>query len=173
MKQTTPAQKGLLTGSLMILASVFSLYVLKNPVESNFQMLVYCIFCFGIVWSLVSYFRSDNDKKGFGNFFSIGFKTFVVVALLMAAFTWLYFSLHPEFRDSKIAENGRLLLLQGNHMPKEIDDYSAQLKKIFIPMMISYAIFGYLILGALITVIAAAFLSRKKLTDTNIKQVAS
>ena len=146
---------------LMILASLFSLYVLKNPVESDFQFIVYSIFCFGIVWSLVDYFRSDNDKKTFTNYFSIGFKTFIVVSLLMAVFAYVYFSYHLEFRDTKIAENSKMLLQQGNHLPKEIEDNAVQLKKMFMPMMISAAIFRYLILGALITVIVAGFLSSK------------
>lgn len=161
MKQTTPAQKGLLTGALMIAASLFSLYVLKNPVESQFQFLVYCIFCFGLSWSMVSYYRQGHDKKGFSNYFSVGFRTFVVVALLMAAFAYIYFSFHPQFRDNKIAENSKLLLQQGNHLPKEIEDNAVQLKKMFMPMMISAAIFRYLIIGALVTVIAAGFLSKK------------
>ena len=70
MKQTTPTQKGLLTGTLMILASLFSLYVLKDPVESYFQYVVYTIFTAGIVWSLISYSKSATDKKSFSNYFS-------------------------------------------------------------------------------------------------------
>ncbi|MEO7487744.1 MAG: DUF4199 domain-containing protein, partial [Ferruginibacter sp.] len=161
MKQTTPAQKGLLTGVLMIVASLFSLYVLKNPVESQFQFLVYCIFCFGLSWSMVSYFRKDTDKKSFGNFFNVGFQTFVVVTLLMALFAYIYFSLNPAFRDNKIAENSKLLLQQGNHLPKEIEENAVQLKKMFMPLMISAAVFRYLIIGALVTLIAAGFLSNK------------
>lgn len=163
MKDTSPTQKGLLTGVLMILASLFSLYIFKNPIESDFQFIIYSIFCFGIVWSLVTYFRTDNEKKSFANFFSIGFKTFVVVALLMAAFAYFYFSFHTDFRDEKIAENSKMLLQQGNHLPNEIAANALQLKKMFMPMMISSAIFRYLILGALITAIAAAFLSKKAL----------
>ncbi len=164
MKQTTPTQKGLLTGAVMILASLFSLYVLKAPVESYFQFVVYTIFTAGIVWSLISYSKSGTDKKSFANYFSAGFKTFVVVALLMAAFAYIYFSFHPEFRDNKIAENSRMLLAQGNHLPKEIEENAAQLKTMFMPMMLSAAIFRYLILGALVTVIAAGFLSKKNNT---------
>ena len=157
MKQLSPTQKGLFTAVAMILASVFSLYVLKNPIESNFQFLIYCILCFGIVWSLVGYFRSSSDKKTFTNYFSIGFQTFVVVALLMAVFTCIYFVTHPEFRDNNIAENSRLLLIQGNHLPKEIEENAKELKKWFLTLMISIAIFKYLFVGALITAIAAGF----------------
>lgn len=161
MKQFTPTQKGLLTGTLMILASLFSLYILKNPVESYFQFIVYIIFCAGVIWSLLSYSVLAADKKSFANYFSTGFKTFVVISLLMAAFAYIYFSFHVEFRDNKIAENSRMLLQQGNHLPREIEDNAVQLKKMFMPMMISAAIFRYLIIGALVTVIAAGFLSKK------------
>ncbi len=161
MKQTTPTQKGLLTGALMILASLFSLYALKNPVESYFQFVVYSIFTAGIVWSLISYSKLAVDKKSFNNYFSAGFKTFVVIALLMALFSYIYFSYNLQFRDDKIAENSRMLISQGNHLPKEIEENAAELKKMFMPMMLSAAIFRYLILGALITAVTAGFLSKK------------
>lgn len=161
MKLRTPAQKGLVTGATMVLASLFSLYVLKNPVESNFQFIVYLIFCLGIVWSLFAYMKSTAENKAFKDYFSIGFKTFVVIALIMAIFTFAYFSGNPEFRDSKIAENSKLLIQQGDHLPNEIASNSEQLKKMFMPLMISAAVFRYLILGALITLIAAGFLSQK------------
>jgi hypothetical protein len=161
MKQTSPTQKGLITGALMILASLFSLYVLKNPVESYFQFIVYTLFCAGVLWSLLSYSIMAGDKKSFSNYFATGFKTFVVISLLMAVFAYIYFSFHVEFRDNKIAENSRMLLQQGNHLPKEIEENAEQLKKMFMPMMISAAIFRYLIIGALVTVIAAGLLSQK------------
>ena len=161
MKQTTPTQKGLLTGALMILASLFSLYVLKNPVDSYFQYIIYSVFCFGIIFSMVAYYRMDNNKRNFSKFFSIGFKTFVVISLLMAAFALVYFSFNTAFRDKQIAENSRLLTLQGNHLPQEIKEQETLQKKVFLTMMVSINIFRYLILGALITAIAAGFLSKK------------
>jgi Protein of unknown function (DUF4199) len=162
MKHTTSLQTGLITGLIMVLASLFSLYILKNPVESYFQVIVYIIFAAGIVWSLVNYSRSERDNKTFSAYFSTGFKTFVVITLIMAVFAYIYFSLNTVFRDNKIAENSRLLLLEGNHLPAEIEDNARQLKKMYIPMMLSAAIFRYLILGAIITGIAAFFLSNKE-----------
>ncbi len=162
MRQLTPSQKGLATGLLMILASLFSLYILKDPVESYFQYVLYVLFCAGILWAMLSCYVLATDKRTFSNFFSIGFKTFVVVSLLMAVFTFIYFSFHLEFRDNKIAENSRLLKLQGNHLPNEIASQEVQFRKIFMPMMVSITIFRYLIIGALVSVIAAGFLSKKK-----------
>jgi hypothetical protein len=163
MKQLSPAQKGLVTGALMIIANVLSLYVLKNPVESNFQFVVYALFSGGIAWSLISYSKSGAGQKSFKNYFNIGFKTFIVVTLLMVAFTYIYFTYNTGFRDQKIIENNRLLIEQGNHLPNEIEANASQLKKMFMPLMISSAVFRYLILGALVTVITAGFLNRKAL----------
>ena len=159
MKQPTPTQKGLITGALMIIASLFSSDILKNPIESNFQLVIYLLFTLGIVWTLVTHSKTSNHKDSFKDFFSVGFKTFIVVTLLMAGFAYIYFSFHTEFRDDKIAENSHMLSLQGDHLPKEIEENAKQLKKMFMPLMISSAVFRYLILGALITAIAGGYLS--------------
>ena len=164
MKQTTPTQKGLLTGALMILASLFSLYVLKNPVDSYFRYIIYTIYCTGIIWSLISYSKSANNKKSITNYFSIAFKTFVITTLMIVTFTYIYFSFHVEFRDNMIAENSRLLRVEGHHLPREIDEFAVQSKKMFLTGIISVYIFGYLVMGAVVSLITAGFLSKKSTT---------
>ena len=152
---------GLITAALMIAVSLIAFYVLRLPVESNFQWMVYLIFVGGIVWSLLSLFKSDITAKSFKDYFSTGFKTFVIVAFLMALFTYVFFTINIDFRDAKIIENNKLLLAEGNHLPKEIEENAKQLKKLFMPIMISSAMFRYLIIGALVSVIGAGFLSTK------------
>jgi hypothetical protein len=160
MKEPTPTQKGLITGALMIIASLFSSEILKNPVESYFQFIIYFLFTGGILWSLIAHSKKNGNTLSFKDYFSIGFKTFIVVTLLMAGFAYIYFSYHTEFRDTKIAENSLLLLKQGDHLQKEIEENANQLKKMFLPLMISSAVFRYLILGALITAITGGYLSK-------------
>ena len=160
MKQPTPTKKGLITGALMIIASLFSSEILKNPVESYFQFIIYSLFTGGILWSLIAHYKKNGNTISFKNYFSIGFKTFIVVTLLMAGFAYIYFSYHTEFRDSKIAENSQLLVKQGDHLQKEIEENANQLKKMFLPLMISSAVFRYLILGAMITAITGGYLSK-------------
>jgi hypothetical protein len=160
MKQLTPTKKGLITGALMIIASLFSSEILKNPVESYFQFIIYSLFTGGILWSLIAHYKKNGNTISFKDYFSIGFKTFIVVTLLMAGFAYIYFSYHTEFRDSKIAENSQLLVKQGDHLQKEIEENANQLKKMFLPLMISSAVFRYLILGAMITAITGGYLSK-------------
>ncbi|MFZ4058749.1 MAG: DUF4199 domain-containing protein [Ferruginibacter sp.] len=162
MNAIKPAYKGLITGLLMIAATLFSYFILKNPIESNFQLLVYGIFTAGIIWSLIAHFNTDKLDYSFKAFFNIGFKTFIVVTLLMAIFTWIYFYYQPAFRDAKIAENSKLIVQQGDHTLQEIKQNEQKLKDIFLPMMVSGAVFRYLIIGALISAVGAGFLSKKK-----------
>ncbi len=152
---------GLITGALMIVASLLAFYVLKLPLESNFQLLVYGIFTAGIVWSLITYHTTATGSNGFKDYFSAGFKSFVIVALLMAVFAFVFFSLNPGFRDAKIAENNKLIIAQGDHLPTEIEENANRLKKIFLPIMVSSAMFRYLIIGALVSAIGAGFLSQQ------------
>lgn len=160
MKSLKAQHIGLITGGLMIAASLLSFYVLHLPVESNFQFIIYGIFAGGLIFSLFQYHKTAGAKS-FKDYFSAGFKTFVIVALLMAVFTYIFFSLNTAFRDAKIAENNILINQQGDHLPAEIEENTRQLKKMFLPIMVSSAVFRYLITGALVTAIAAGFLSQK------------
>ncbi len=151
----------LLTGLLMVAGSLFSFYVLKLPIESNFQLVIYSIFTAGIIWSLFKYAKDNPEKNSFKEYFSAGFKTFVICTLLMAVFTFIFFSYNTGFRDQKIAENSAMLLKEGDHTPKEIEENAVQLKKMFMALMVSSAVFRYLIIGAIVTAIGAGFLSQK------------
>jgi hypothetical protein len=155
----------LIAGLTMIAASLLSFYVLKLPIESNFQLLIYVIFTVAIFLNLYNHFISNAPNKSFKDYFSIGFKTFVIIALLMAVFTYVFFSFNTAFRDDKIAENSRLLLLEGNHLPKEIEENTQQLKKLFMPIMISSSMFRYLIIGAIVTAITGGYLSTRKTVE--------
>lgn len=162
MSKQYPAFIGLITGISMILASLLSWQVLELPIENNFQLLVYAIMTAGITFCLFKYSQLEQEKRSFKDFFGIGFRVFVVIALLMALFTFIYFSIHTEFRDEKIAENTKLILQEGNHLKNEVAENEQQLKKMFMPIMISSAVFRYLILGAILTAITGGFLSQQK-----------
>ncbi len=165
MKQLKPQYIGLITASLMIAASLFAFYIIKLPVESNFQFVVYIIFVTGVVGSLFNYHTNKLPNKKFKDYFSAGFKTFVIVALLMAVYTYIFFSFNTAFRDIKIEENNKLIIAQGNHLPREIEENARQLKQLFMPIMVSSAVFRYLIIGALISLAGAGFLSKNSHTE--------
>lgn len=164
MQKLTTTQIGLLSAGAMILTSIVCLLVLKFPVEHNFQLVVYSWLIAGIVWAIIRVKQTNPAEATFKALFQTGFRVFMIVSLLMALFTGIYFSQQPSFRDQKIAENTELLKQAGNHTPTEIAQNEARLRDMFLPLMISGAIFRYLIVGALVSVVAAGFLQRKSTT---------
>ena len=161
LKNLNATKKGLVTGIVMIGLSLFFYYVLKLPVNEKEQYALYAAYTAGIVWSLFAHKYSSADKN-FKSYFSTGFRTFIVVTLLMVLFTFIFFTFDTTYRDAGIAENNALLLKEGNHTAAEIEGNAKQLKKIFMPVMMGMITFKYLILGALVTAIGSGFLSSKQ-----------
>lgn len=162
MKKLPARSKGLLTVTVMILLSLFFFYVLKQPVKSDLQYIIYSVFTIGIIWTLLDYKKRAAKPPRFKDFFSEGFKMFAIVALLMVAYVFVFYRFNTGIIDAQFAENDRLLLQQGDHTPAEIAENTKQMKRIFMPMMLGITTFMYLFLGSMITVVAAVFLSQKK-----------
>ena len=162
LQKINATRKGLLTGLLMAGLVLFFYYGLKYPLNGKEQYVIYSIYLAGIIWSLFAFMQAKGENKTFKEYFSTGFKTFIVATLLMVVFTFIFFSFDTSYRESGIAENNKLLLQEGNHTPAEIESNAQQLRKIFMPMMLGITTFKYLVLGALVTAVGAGFLSQRK-----------
>jgi len=161
LQNLSATKKGLLTGLLMI-ALTLLFYYSKLPVDSPFQYLVYIVYAFGIVWTLYDFSKNGEHSGKFGEFFSQGFKCFVVVALLMVVFTAVFNWLHPEFKEAMAKAYGEDLLKKGNSTPIEIAANIKKMKDFYIVMLVSGAIFGYLIIGAVVTLVTTLMYTRRK-----------
>jgi hypothetical protein len=159
--KVSAAYKGIITGVLMIATALVAYLILKLPINQKEQYALYAIFTAGIIWSLISE-KNNTAVISFKDFFSIGFRAFIMATLFMVIFTFIYFKFDTSYRDLGIAENKVLLLKEGNHTADEIDKNAVQLKKIFLPMRVGGAVFKYLILGALVSLVGAGFLSQQK-----------
>ena len=162
MHNISARNKGLITGTVMVAMALFFFYVLKKPIESNVQYIIYGIYSAGIIWAVLDFKKTAAGSEKFKDYFAAGFKMFVIVTLIMVLFVFIFFYFNPQISDAKFTENTKLLLQEGNHTPAEIEKNSAQMKSIFLPMMLGITTFAYLFLGALITSLTAAFVSQKK-----------
>lgn len=162
LQNLNATKKGLLTGIVMTGLTLFFFYGLKMPFNGKEQYVIYTVYLAGILWSLVSFMQAETEAKRFKDYFSCGFKTFVVVTLLMVVFTFIFFSFDTSYREYGIAENNKLLLAEGHHTPAEIESNAQQLRKIFMPMMLGITLFKFLLLGALITAVGTGFLMQRK-----------
>ena len=160
LKNLSALQKGLITGVLMIVLAL-SFFYSHLPFDSPFQYVIYVAYTFGIVWTLFDFAKNGNHSNKFGEFFSQGFKCFIVVTLLMVVFTLVFNKLHPEFKDMMGDAYRKDLVSKGNKTPPEIEVAVKQAKDFYIVMLVSGAIFAYLIIGAVVTLVTTFMLRRR------------
>lgn len=155
----SPAIKGLITAACMIGVALFTYYG-GLPANSPFQYLIYAFYAIGIVWTLVAYSKSDINTGKFGEAFNQGFRCFVVITLIMVIFTFAFSSMHPEFaEESSKAYKEELIKNPGDKTPAEIEDAVSAYKKGYTMALVYGAIFGYLIIGAVVTAVTSLIIT--------------
>jgi hypothetical protein len=160
-KNLTATKIGLITGAMMIALSLIFFYS-GQPFDSPLQYLIYIVYAFGIVWSLYEFSKTEENTNKFATLFLAGFKCFIVVTLLMVVFTFVFNKLHPEFKDDMVKAYNEEMIKKGNSTPAEIVKNLNKAKDYYLTMLISGAIFGYLIIGAVLTAAASLLFIKRK-----------
>lgn len=146
----------------MIILALFFFYGLKQQPDSEYQYIIYSVYSIGIIWSITAFSKTAGNETKFKEYFSAGFKTFIVITLLMVVFTGIFFKINPGILESKIELNNKLAVQEGNHTPAEIEANANQMRSIFIPMMLTITTFMYLFLGALVSAITSGVIMQMK-----------
>ena len=116
----------------------------------------------GILWTLMDFKKTDTGTAKFKDYFSQGFKCFIVVTLLMVVFTFTFLLLNPGMKEQMAVLMREEMVKTKTLTLTQIDDNINNAKKVFVPALIMGAVFGYLLIGAIFTAITAAFLSQKR-----------
>lgn len=161
MNKLTPLVKGIITGAVMVLTSLI-FYYSNIPAGSGIHYIVYILFAAGIAWTLISYYRSASFTGKFADLFGQGFRCFIIIILIMAAFTAIFSILHPEFAEEAATYYKEELVKQGNTTPEDIDKLVVKAKKRYTTGIIYFTVFGYLIIGTIVTAAGSALLMRRK-----------
>jgi hypothetical protein len=156
-----PAIKGLITGVIMIAIALVTYYS-GLPPDSPFQYMIYAVYALGIIWTIVAYKNSSFFTGKFGDSFNQGFRCFIIVTLLMVAFTGVFSKMHPEFAEESSQLYREQLLKDKNQLPDQIETSVKGYKKGYTMALLYGAIFSYLIIGAGVTAVASGFLIRRK-----------
>lgn len=167
MVKISPTIIGVVTAIVIVALSILFFYKMNLPVNGNNQFVIMAVFSLGILWALAKFNRTNPYGRPFKDYFQEGFKTFIVITLLLVVFTYIFYKLNPQILENKIAESNQMVIAEGNHTMQEIEENAQKLRKIFMPMMLSITMFKYLILGVLITVIGGAFFSRPGSNNAN------
>ena len=161
MKNISAKYIGLITGALMVLVSLLMFYQFHLPDTGTVKYICFSVYTVGIIVALFN-FKNNNIDKNFKDYFSEGFKTFVVVTLIMALFTWIFYKINPQIFDNIINQINKINALDPNKTPQEVIENGEKIRSIQIPMTVAMNTIMYMVMGALISVIGAGFLSQKK-----------
>jgi hypothetical protein len=161
MNKITPLIKGTITGIVMVIVTLV-LYYSNIPIESNLHYAAYILYAAGIAWALISYSRSASYTGKFGDIFGQGFRCFIVITLIMVAFTAIFSMQHPEFAEKAANYYKEDLIKEKNKTPAEIEKLVADAKEQYTTSLVSLTIFGYLITGAIITAAGSALLLMRR-----------
>jgi predicted PurR-regulated permease PerM len=162
MKNISSKYIGLITGGLMVLVSLLMYYQFHYPDTGTVKYVCFSIYTIGIIVSLLN-FKNTNAYKDFKDYFSEGFKTFVVVSLIMAIFTFVFYKMNPQIFEKTIEEINKINALDSNKTPQEVIENGNKIRNIQLPMTVTINTLMYMIIGALVSLIGAGFLSQKKM----------
>ena len=165
MKNISATIKGLITGVLMVAVSI-GIYLIKADFDNSLQYITYAVYVAGIILALWDYKKRATGSLTFKNYFTEGFKCFIVVTFLMVLFTFIFSKVDPSMKEQMGVNYRADLVSKGNYTPAEIDSMVQKAKDYFNIMLTSMAIFGYLVIGAMVTVITSLFLIKQSKTTT-------
>jgi hypothetical protein len=162
MKNISAKYIGLITGGVMVIISLLLFYKFKFPDTGAVKIICYSIFSVGIIITLLNFKKASKEEKIFKDYFSEGFKMFIVVVLIMAVFTFVFYKVNPQIFESILAEINKYNAADVNKTAIDVAENSDKLRRAFMPMTVATNTIMYLIIGALVTVCGAGFLSQKK-----------
>jgi len=157
----------------LIIAAVMVIYSLAMSFAGQGQnqalgWIAYVIFIIALIYFVNQYGKANNNSLSFGNLFNYGFKTTSIVTLIVIIFLVLFFSFFPEYRD-KMLETSRAAMEKQDGISEEQKDQTLDMmSKNFILVAGAGALFMYLFLGAVGSLIGAAI--TKKIPQNSFDQ---
>jgi len=131
----------------------------KADERSSVQYIGYLVYGIGIVWSITTFAKLRGGASKFGELFNQGFRCFIVVTLIMALYTFIFYRSNTRLIEEKAAlTKQELLKTELSRTPQEIDAMIETGKKNFPLMAASGAIFQYLFIGVIVTMATAGSL---------------
>lgn len=140
MKRLSPLLKGVITAALMLAVTLY-LHYAKVPETSNLSYVLYSIYGAGIIWTLLSYSKSEGYTGNFKDIFGQGFRCFIIITLIMVVSTAIFNMMHPEFAEEATAyKREQIDKVKGKTLPDiekkiaetktRIDSFKKQYKKV-------------------------------------------
>lgn len=159
-KKQTHMMYGLITGLAIIVVSTL-LYVSGLGFKPWARWIGYVPFLIGLILNAQAYAKANDHFVDFGNVWSSCFKASAIVTLIVLAGSFISIWIFPDMVDKGMEMARAQMEAKGNISEEQIDQTMEMTKKFFVPFMMGGIVFGYMIVGALLSLIAAAIPKKK------------
>lgn len=162
-KKSSHIAKGLVIALLLIVLDVVASFA-GIKLEPWFRWIPTIIMAIAFIIACIAYSNEMDNRVTFGNVFGHGFKTSLVVASIFVIYTILsIYVIFPEQKDqimqAQIAE-----MEKSNMTDEQKDQAVTMFNKMFVPIAFLAAVIGTLIVGAIASLLGAAFAKKKPIT---------
>lgn len=162
-KPISPVVAGLIIGAVMIIYSLM-LSFLNMEGDRAMGWLGYAIMLAGLIIFINLYGKSRDNQVTFGNLFGYGFKATAMLSLLLALFLIGYFVLMPENKEKILEISRSAMEKQGSMTDEQIDSSMEMMDKNFMLFFVGTAIFMYIFMGVIGSLIGAAVTKKRPVT---------
>jgi hypothetical protein len=157
---TSPIVKGLIITLILAVLDLIAGFA-HFKFATWYRWLPTLVLLVSIVWACISYGSQLNGNVTYGNAFAHGFKTSAVVACLSLIYTLLsIYLIFPDTKDLAIDQARRQMEAKGGLSEENIDQAIEMTKKMFMPIAIAGVVLGTLLVGAIASLLGAAFTKR-------------
>ena|SRR5688500_16623975 len=150
---------GLLIAAIMVVYSLF-LYFLDLWQNQAMGWLAYLIFIIALIVFINQHGKANDYRLSFGSLFGYGFKITAIVTLIVILFTVIIFMAFPEYKEKMIEVSRQTMEDQGTN-DEQVDQAMSMMSRNFVLFAVMGALFGYLIIGCIGSLIGAAVTKKK------------
>ncbi|MEO8720831.1 MAG: DUF4199 domain-containing protein [Ginsengibacter sp.] len=151
---TTSTTKGIVI-SLILIVFALATYFLDFESSSTLQYASYVVYIAGIIWAVTLYGKQIDHNATFGNYFAHGFKVAALVTAIMIIYLVIFINLFPDMKEKGMDAAKKSMESKGNMTQEQITQALTFTKKFFMVFVIGTTLVGYLIFGAVASLIGA------------------
>jgi|SRR5690242_15940196 hypothetical protein len=152
---TTTTTKGIVISLILIVLGLI-IYFLDMSANSSVRYINFAVLIIGIIWSINNYGKQIDHNATFGNYFAHGFKITALVTAIMIIYVIIFIYLFPDVKEKGMEAARKSMQQRGNLSPEQINQSMEFTKKFFMVFIIAGTLLGYLIFGAIASLVGAA-----------------
>jgi Protein of unknown function (DUF4199) len=151
---------GIIIAAVIVIYSM-ALQFMGLGQNKSLGWLAYLFMIVGLIIFISQYAKAKDYQVTFGNLFSYGFKATAIAALIVVVCLLVFFLAFPEYKEKIMISIRQGMEDQGKMSDSQIDTAVSMVEKNFLLFTVGGALFMYLIVGCIGSLIGAAITKKK------------